>query len=81
MPRSANTPHVHQLSVDDSQVEILVDALQMRRDYLAVALEALDRDAAASQARHDLDATDALLRRLLRPGQTGRDAPSAPAAG
>jgi hypothetical protein len=55
----------HRYTLNEEEVEILVDALEMRREYLALAVDIAQRSRAGSdEVDRDLALTDALLDRL-----------------
>ena len=66
---------LHRYSLTDEQVEIIVDAVEMRRAYLEIAVSEVDSSEVDDVAR-DLAAMDSLLERL-RAASTKRrqDAP------
>jgi hypothetical protein len=57
---------VRPFGLDAYQIEVLVDALEMRREYLVIAVKALGSDQTGQKVVRDLEATDALLRHLRR---------------
>jgi hypothetical protein len=54
---------LHRYSLTDEQVEIIVDAVEMRRAYLTIAVSEVDSSEMDDVAR-DLAAMDSLLDRL-----------------
>ena len=64
--------------LSNEQVELLVDALEMRRQYLAVALRIsglAEETPSDADAGRDLDATEELLERLRAALRAARGAP------
>lgn len=64
--------------LSNEQVELLVDALEMRREYLAVALRVsgpAEETPSDADAGRDLDATEELLERLRAALRAARGAP------
>jgi hypothetical protein len=53
---------LHRYSLSDEQVEIIVDALEMRRGYLAIAVT--EESSEMEDVARDLAAMDSLLDRL-----------------
>jgi hypothetical protein len=57
-----NRSPLHRYSLSDEQVEIIVDALEMRRGYLAIAVT--EESSEMEDVARDLAAMDSLLDRL-----------------